>query len=123
MDKILEETKVEAHKQFPEMTEDQIADVAYQICELSRIIVESAGRPRTVSGGFPSTDCEAAALGNAKNKSEAAAIATRRRHFMYPSRDGANSVNLKSWLVGVILNMRKFSHPRMGAHSRCEWRS
>ena len=41
MDKILEETKVEAHKQFPEMTEDQIADVAYQICELSRIIVES----------------------------------------------------------------------------------
>ena len=41
MDKILEETKVKARKQFPEMTEDQIADVAYQICELSRIIVES----------------------------------------------------------------------------------
>lgn len=39
--KILKETKVEARKQFPEMTEEEIADVAYQICALSEVIVES----------------------------------------------------------------------------------
>ena len=41
MDKYLEETKVEVRNQFPEMTEEEIGHVAYQICELNKLIVES----------------------------------------------------------------------------------